>query len=87
MPTSHLKRSLKNLKSALVSVFVCVCVCAQEESRAVGGLEEQLTQLQETLSSLQRGLHTLEGLADTRGAARVQEQSFIMVLPQSSYFP
>uniref|UniRef100_A0AAZ3Q6E1 Uncharacterized protein n=1 Tax=Oncorhynchus tshawytscha TaxID=74940 RepID=A0AAZ3Q6E1_ONCTS len=57
-----------------------------EESRAVGGLEEQLTQLQETLSSLQRGLHTLEGLADTRGAARVQEQSFIMVLPQSSYF-
>nr|XP_046200271.1 tripartite motif-containing protein 16 [Oncorhynchus gorbuscha] len=53
-----------------------LCV-TREESRAVGGLEEQLTQLQETLSSLQRGLHTLEGLADTRGAARVQEQSFI----------
>uniref|UniRef100_A0A4W5P4F5 Si:dkey-29p10.4 n=1 Tax=Hucho hucho TaxID=62062 RepID=A0A4W5P4F5_9TELE len=63
------------LQQEEATALLCV---TREESRAVGGLEEQLTQLQEILSSLQRGLHTLEGLADTRGAARVQEQSFIM---------
>ncbi|KAK6317772.1 hypothetical protein J4Q44_G00110630 [Coregonus suidteri] len=67
------------MKEALQQEEGTALLCVtREESRAVGGLEEQLTQLQESLSSLQRGLHTLEGLADTRGAARVQEQSFIV---------
>ncbi|KAL0968703.1 hypothetical protein UPYG_G00270470 [Umbra pygmaea] len=53
------------------------CV-TQEESRAVGGLMEQLTQLQDNLTLLQQGLYAMEGLADARGATRVQEQAFIM---------
>nr|XP_023996726.1 tripartite motif-containing protein 14-like [Salvelinus alpinus] len=69
----------ETMREALQQEEATALLCVtREESRAVGGLEEQLAQLQETLSSLQRGLRTLEGLADTRGAARVQEQSFIM---------
>ena len=55
-----------------------LCV-SQEESRAVGGLEGQLTLLRDSLTSVQRGLHSLEGLADATGVARVQEQAFILV--------
>uniref|UniRef100_A0A674E5Q1 Si:dkey-29p10.4 n=1 Tax=Salmo trutta TaxID=8032 RepID=A0A674E5Q1_SALTR len=73
------QQQYETMREALQQEEATALLCVtREESRAVGGLEEQLTQLQETLSSLQRGLHTLEGLADTRGAERVQEQSFIM---------
>lgn len=51
----------------------------KEESRVMGGLEKKLCVLQSSLQSLQNGLHTLEGLADARGDARVQDQAFIMV--------
>ncbi|XP_041652420.1 tripartite motif-containing protein 14 [Cheilinus undulatus] len=53
------------------------CV-SQEESRVLGGLEEKLGHLQSSLQSIQKGLHTLEGLADTKGDKRVQDQAFIM---------
>lgn len=50
----------------------------KEESRVLEGLEEKLRHLQNSLQSIQQGLHTLEGLADARGDARIQEQAFIM---------
>lgn len=52
------------------------CV-SQEESRAVGSLEDQLALLQDNLAGVQKGLHTLGGLAHATGATRLQEQAFI----------
>nr|XP_043893016.1 E3 ubiquitin/ISG15 ligase TRIM25 [Solea senegalensis] len=57
------------------SALQCVM---KEESRVVGGLEEKLGQLQSSLLSIQQGLHTLEGLADSKGDKRIQDQAFIM---------
>ncbi|KAM4618765.1 tripartite motif-containing protein 14 [Polymixia lowei] len=57
------------------SALQCV---TQEESRTLGGLEVHLGQLQNSLMSVQKGLYTLEGLADAKGDKRVQEQAFIM---------
>ncbi|XP_029909481.1 tripartite motif-containing protein 14 [Myripristis murdjan] len=57
------------------SALQCV---VQEESRALGSLEERLRYLQSSLISIQQGLHTLEGLADAKGDKRVQDQAFIM---------
>lgn len=54
------------------------CV-SKEESRVLGGLEEKLSHLQNSLQSVQKGLHTLEGLADTKGDKHVQDQAFILV--------
>ncbi|XP_074532838.1 tripartite motif-containing protein 14 [Halichoeres trimaculatus] len=53
------------------------CV-SKEESRVLGGLEEKLGSLRSSLQSVQQGLHSLEGLADTRGDKHVQDQAFIM---------
>ncbi|KAF7664003.1 hypothetical protein LDENG_00192880 [Lucifuga dentata] len=50
----------------------------QEDNRALGGLEDQLSHLQKSLVSIQQGLHTLEGLADAKGDKRIQDQAFIM---------
>ncbi|KAJ8002595.1 hypothetical protein DPEC_G00160530 [Dallia pectoralis] len=69
------KVMIESLKQEEATALRCI---SQEESRAVGGLEEHLTQLQESLASLQHGLHALEGLADSQGTTRVQEQAFIM---------
>ncbi|XP_056137899.1 tripartite motif-containing protein 16 isoform X2 [Lampris incognitus] len=57
------------------SALQCV---RQEENRALGGLESQLSQLQGSLISVQQGLHILEGLADTQRDEQVREQAFIM---------
>ncbi|GAA6224037.1 E3 ubiquitin/ISG15 ligase TRIM25-like [Lates japonicus] len=57
------------------SALQCVM---KEESRVLGGLEEKLSHLQSSLLSIQRGLHTLEGLADAKGDKRIQDQAFIM---------
>ncbi|KAJ3595947.1 hypothetical protein NHX12_002356 [Muraenolepis orangiensis] len=57
------------------SALQCV---VQEETRAVGGLEGHLGRLQSSLTCVQQGLHSLEGLADAKGEQRVQEQAFIM---------
>ncbi|XP_040895085.1 E3 ubiquitin/ISG15 ligase TRIM25 [Toxotes jaculatrix] len=57
------------------SALQCVM---KEESRVLGGLEEKLGHLQNSLLSIQQGLHTLEGLADTKGDRCVQDQAFIM---------
>ncbi|KAM6960652.1 tripartite motif-containing protein 16 [Aplochiton taeniatus] len=54
-----------------------LCV-AQEQSKKLGGLEDQIVLLQESLTSVQKGLHTMEGLADAKGPAQIQEQAFIM---------
>ncbi|CAJ1056411.1 E3 ubiquitin/ISG15 ligase TRIM25 [Xyrichtys novacula] len=53
------------------------CV-SKEENRVVGGLEEKLSQLRSSLQSIQKGLYTLEGLADNKGDKHVQDQAFIM---------
>lgn len=50
----------------------------KEESRVLGGLEDKLGHLQSSLLSIQQGLYTLEGLADTKGDKRIQDQAFIM---------
>ncbi|CAL8261228.1 unnamed protein product [Merluccius merluccius] len=57
------------------SALQCV---VQEETKAIGGLESHLGRLQSSLMCVQKGLHTLEGLADAKGEQRVQEQAFIM---------
>ncbi|KAK0154481.1 Tripartite motif-containing protein 16 [Merluccius polli] len=57
------------------SALQCV---VQEETKAIGGLESHLGRLQGSLMCVQKGLHTLEGLADAKGEQRVQEQAFIM---------
>lgn len=54
------------------------CV-VKEEKRVLGGFEVKLGQLQSSLLSIQQGLHTLEGLADSKGDKRIQDQAFIMV--------
>lgn len=54
------------------------CV-TKEESRVLGGLEEKLSHLRSSLQSVQRGLNTLEGLADAKGDKCVQDQAFIVV--------
>uniref|UniRef100_A0A8C6WVY3 Si:dkey-29p10.4 n=1 Tax=Neogobius melanostomus TaxID=47308 RepID=A0A8C6WVY3_9GOBI len=53
------------------------CV-AQEEKSVLGGLETKLGHLQSSLQSIQKGLHTLEALADAKGDKRIQDQAFIM---------
>ncbi|XP_042352791.1 E3 ubiquitin/ISG15 ligase TRIM25 [Plectropomus leopardus] len=53
------------------------CV-TKEENRVLGGLEEKLSHLQSSLQSVQKGLHTLEALADAKGDKRIQDQVFIM---------
>lgn len=58
------------------SALECV---TKEESRVLGGLEEKLGHLRSSLQSIQHGLHSLEGLADTKGDKRIQDQAFIMV--------
>jgi len=58
------------------SALQCV---VQEETRTIGGLEGHLVRLQGSLTCIQQGLHTLEGLADAKGEQHVQEQAFIMV--------
>uniref|UniRef100_A0A3P8ZLT5 Uncharacterized protein n=1 Tax=Esox lucius TaxID=8010 RepID=A0A3P8ZLT5_ESOLU len=80
----RLKEDMKKMQGTELSLLSRVTELTekkesfQEESTAVGGLVEQLTQLQETVTLLQHGLHALEGLADAQGATRVQEQAFIM---------
>lgn len=54
------------------------CV-TKEESRVLGGLEEKLSHLRSSLQSVQRGLNTLEGLADAKGDKCIQDQAFIVV--------
>ncbi|XP_024138394.1 E3 ubiquitin/ISG15 ligase TRIM25 [Oryzias melastigma] len=58
-------------QSALQCIF-------KEERRVLGGLEDKLSFLQKTLQSIQNGLHTLEGLADSKGDKGVKDQLFIM---------
>uniref|UniRef100_A0A3P9KU12 E3 ubiquitin/ISG15 ligase TRIM25 n=1 Tax=Oryzias latipes TaxID=8090 RepID=A0A3P9KU12_ORYLA len=50
----------------------------KEEKKVLGGLEDKLSSLQKTLQCIQKGLHTLEGLADAKADKRVQDQVFIM---------
>lgn len=57
------------------SALQCV---TKEEIRVLGGLEEKVSHLQGSMNSLQHGLNTLEGLADTKGDKRIQDQAFIM---------
>lgn len=54
------------------------CV-SNEESKALGSLEEKLGHLRSSLKSIQQGLHVLEGLADARGDKSIQDQAFIVV--------
>lgn len=54
------------------------CV-SNEETKALGSLEEKLGYLQSSLKSIQQGLHVLEGLADAKGDKSIQEQAFIAV--------
>lgn len=51
----------------------------REESRVLGGLEEKLGHLGSVLQSIQRRLHTLEGLADANRDKNIADQAFIMV--------
>ncbi|XP_040018811.2 tripartite motif-containing protein 14 [Gasterosteus aculeatus] len=53
------------------------CV-TKEEHKVLGGLEEKLCNLRSSLQTIQKGLHTLEGLADAKGDKRIQDQLFIM---------
>ncbi|XP_027128881.1 E3 ubiquitin/ISG15 ligase TRIM25 [Larimichthys crocea] len=57
------------------SALQCV---TKEEIRVLGGLEEKVGRLRGSMNSLQQGLLTLEGLADTKADKRIQEQAFIM---------
>ncbi|XP_028307472.1 tripartite motif-containing protein 14 [Gouania willdenowi] len=50
----------------------------KEQKRVVGSLEEKLFHLQSSLQSIQKGLHMLEALSDTKGDKRIQDQAFIM---------
>lgn len=54
------------------------CVSA-EETKAMGSLQEKLGHLQNSLKSIQQGLHILEGLADAKGDNSIQDQAFIAV--------
>ncbi|XP_054633233.1 tripartite motif-containing protein 16 isoform X3 [Dunckerocampus dactyliophorus] len=58
------------------SALQCV---EKEESRVVGGLEEKLGHLQNSLQSIQQGLHTLEALADDGKEGKlIKDQAFIL---------
>ncbi|XP_077372015.1 tripartite motif-containing protein 14 [Festucalex cinctus] len=57
------------------SVLKCV---EEEESRVVGGLQEKLSLLRDSLRSIQGGLHTLETLVDAKGQNLIRDQAFIM---------
>ncbi|CAG5957828.1 unnamed protein product [Menidia menidia] len=57
------------------SALQCVM---KEEAKVLGGLADKLSLLQSSLQSIQNGLHSLEGLADTKGDRHVQDQAFIM---------
>lgn len=59
------------------------CV-TKEEHKVLGGLEEKLCNLRSSLQTIQKGLHTLEGLADAKGDKRIQDQLFIMVIMDRS---
>ncbi|KAI4892801.1 hypothetical protein NFI96_002487 [Prochilodus magdalenae] len=53
------------------------CV-SQEESRVLGSIEEQLGTLNHGLNTIQSTFNSLQRLADAHGAARAQDQAFIM---------
>nr|XP_046250907.1 E3 ubiquitin/ISG15 ligase TRIM25 [Scatophagus argus] len=63
------------------STLQCV---TKEETRVLGGLEEKLGHLQNSLQAIQQGLHILEGLADSKGDQRIQDQAFIMEYSRTS---
>lgn len=54
-----------------------LCV-AQEESRVLGSIDEQLSTLNNGLRTVQTTLNSLQRLADAEGASRAQDQAFIM---------
>lgn len=60
------------------------CV-SNEESKALGSLEEKLGHLRSSLKSIQQGLHVLEGLADARGDKSIQDQAFIVEYSKTSH--
>uniref|UniRef100_A0A8B9HYR2 Si:dkey-29p10.4 n=1 Tax=Astyanax mexicanus TaxID=7994 RepID=A0A8B9HYR2_ASTMX len=55
-----------------------LCV-AQEESRVLGSIDEQLSTLNDGLRTIQTTFNSLQRLADAEGASRAQDQAFIMV--------
>lgn len=54
------------------------CV-SQEENKVLKSIQKQLDVLDPALTTIQRTFHPLTTLADAQGAARVQDQAFIMV--------
>ncbi|XP_022541805.2 tripartite motif-containing protein 14 isoform X2 [Astyanax mexicanus] len=54
-----------------------LCV-AQEESRVLGSIDEQLSTLNDGLRTIQTTFNSLQRLADAEGASRAQDQAFIM---------
>ncbi|KAM9808395.1 tripartite motif-containing protein 14 [Neosynchiropus ocellatus] len=53
------------------------CV-TKEEGRVLGGLEKKLDSLKNSLQDIQRGLQTLETLADNSRGSQLHDQAFIM---------
>lgn len=77
---ASLKQQYGAIREALEQEEQTALKCVlKEENRVLGGLEEKLSLLRNSLQSIQNGLHTLESLADAKGENHVQDQAFIMV--------
>ncbi|KAJ0069277.1 hypothetical protein NL108_003204, partial [Boleophthalmus pectinirostris] len=77
---SGVKQQYGTIREALEQEEQMALQCvAQEEKKVLGGLETKLGHLRSSLQSIQKGLHSLEGLADAKGEKRIQDQAFIMV--------
>ncbi|XP_066540736.1 tripartite motif-containing protein 14 isoform X2 [Hoplias malabaricus] len=86
---SHIQEVVKGSRAAVVQQYQAMrealkmeelqalgCV-AEEESKTLGSIEEQLQTLNHGLRTVQNTFNSLQRLTDAEGAARAQEQAFI----------
>ncbi|KAM6937294.1 tripartite motif-containing protein 14 [Xenentodon cancila] len=81
-----LKKQYEAIREALEQEEQLSLQCVlKEENKVLGGLEEKLCRLQNSLQSIQNGLHKLESLSDAKGEKPVQDQAFLMEYSRVSH--
>uniref|UniRef100_A0AAY4CCF7 Uncharacterized protein n=2 Tax=Denticeps clupeoides TaxID=299321 RepID=A0AAY4CCF7_9TELE len=76
---SNIRMQYQRIREALEQEEQQALRCVdQEEARTLMGVEEQIGQLESSLTSVQGSMDKFTGLADGTGALRAQDQAFIM---------
>nr|XP_015224085.1 PREDICTED: E3 ubiquitin/ISG15 ligase TRIM25-like [Lepisosteus oculatus] len=76
---AHVQQQYEAMRAALdAEEQLALQSLSREESRALGDIEAQLEQLQDTLQLTQKNMGALESLSDTRGTSRIRDQAFVL---------